>query len=94
VEGRHRPERTCIGCRDTAPKPALVRVVRRPDGEVAVDWTGREPGRGAYVHPGPDCVAKAARRGGLARGLRTSLDPPTTARLVEELVSGVVRESR
>ncbi len=71
--GRHVPERTCIGCRGRAPKANLVRVVRRPDGAVAVDPTSRAPGRGAYVHPDRACLALAVKRGAFARALRRGL---------------------
>ena len=49
---RRLPERSCVACRTTRPKRELVRVVRAPDGSVAVDATGRAPGRGAYLLPG------------------------------------------
>ncbi len=49
MKPRHVPLRTCVVCRDKKPKQALLRVVRRPDGEVEVDVTGRLSGRGAYV---------------------------------------------
>jgi hypothetical protein len=46
----------------------LIRIVRRPDGSVAVDAEGTAPGRGAYVCRDPACLAKARRR--LAGALR------------------------
>ena len=67
---QHEPQRTCVGCRATAAKAALVRIVRTPTGEVRVDPTGREPGRGAYVHRDPACVRRAERSNGFARALR------------------------
>jgi len=61
------PVRTCIGCRAKAPQAELVRLVWDGDG-VVVSRTGK--GRGAWVHPSDECVAKANRRGALARALR------------------------
>lgn len=49
----------------------MVRLVAGPPGTVALDLTGRAPGRGAYLHPEPGCIELARRRGGLARALRT-----------------------
>ncbi len=63
------PVRTCLGCRQRAPRSSLVRVVAR-DGRVAVDAAKRLPGRGAWVHPDPGCVGTAVRRNALGRALR------------------------
>ena len=63
------PVRTCLGCRQRAPRTSLVRVVAR-DGRVAVDTAARLPGRGAWVHPDPGCVANAVRRRAFGRALR------------------------
>lgn len=71
----HAPLRRCIVCRETAPKPELLRIVRRPDGDVVLST--REHGRGAYVHPHPQCLATAsAQPKRLARALRR---PPPAA---------------
>ena len=66
------PERSCVGCRERAPKAELLRVARTPSG-VRADPTATAPGRGAYVHRDPDCVAAALRKGAIARALRTGL---------------------
>jgi predicted RNA-binding protein YlxR (DUF448 family) len=68
------PVRTCVGCRRQAAKSALVRLVWRQT--VVVDPVQREPGRGAYLHPGADCLALAVRRRSLGRALRVGgIDP-------------------
>jgi predicted RNA-binding protein YlxR (DUF448 family) len=63
------PVRTCVGCRERAPKTTLLRVVV-VDGQLVVDPAGRLPGRGAYVHPDPRCVDLAEKRRALPRALR------------------------
>ena len=73
--GKHRPVRTCVACRQEAGKAELIRVVRRPDGSTAIDRTGREPGRGAYLHPSPDCVEVARKRKLLDRALKAPAPP-------------------
>jgi predicted RNA-binding protein YlxR (DUF448 family) len=70
---RHVPMRTCIGCQQEQPKRQLVRVVRSPDGGVAVDPTGKAGGRGAYLCRQPECWTAALRRGALTKALRTTL---------------------
>jgi len=59
-----------VGCRVRAAKIDLLRVVA-VGGTIAVDRRGRLPGRGAYVHPDPACVALAERRRAFPRALRT-----------------------
>jgi uncharacterized protein len=75
-----RPTRTCVGCRGTAAKPALVRVVATPEGGV-VDPSGSAPGRGAYVHRDGTCLDRALTRNTLARALRTDLAEDEVGRL-------------
>ena len=59
---KHIPQRSCIVCRESKDKSELLRVVRRPDGSVVLDDTGREPGRGAYVCKHGDCMATAVKK--------------------------------
>ena len=67
------PVRTCLGCRRRDEQPRLLRVVA--DGtSVLVDPGRRAPGRGAYVHPDPGCVAKAVKRRAFGRALRSPVD--------------------
>ena len=80
---RHVPQRTCIGCKQTAGKRSLVRLVRTPEG-VKVDMTGKMNGRGAYVHADPDCW-RPAIKGSLAHALRTTLNEEERALLMEAL---------
>ena len=62
--------RTCIGCRRTAGKTELVRLVWRQG--VVIDHRQREPGRGAYLHPEAACLTQALRRRAVGRALRVS----------------------
>ena len=59
---KHIPQRSCIVCRESKDKSELTRVVRRPDGAVVIDGTGREAGRGAYVCKHGDCMATAVKK--------------------------------
>ena len=51
----------------------MVRIVRRPDGTVGVDVTGRAAGRGAYLHASEACVETARKRRALDRALAASV---------------------
>ncbi|MFF5992842.1 YlxR family protein [Prauserella flavalba] len=64
-----------MGCRRRALISELLRVVA-VDGALVVDERRRLPGRGAWLHPGPECLSKAERRRAFPRALRVqgSLD--------------------
>jgi len=89
---RTEPERTCVGCRKTASKRDLRRIVRTPQGEVRVDASGTAPGRGAYVHADRGCVKAAIARGALARSFRMGLRAEEAARLGDEIEREIERE--
>ncbi len=57
------PQRTCIGCRQPATKPELIRVVwQHKLSAVTVDSRHSLPGRGAYLHLALPCIEKGQRR--------------------------------
>jgi predicted RNA-binding protein YlxR (DUF448 family) len=70
---RHIPQRTCVACRSERPKRDMVRIVRAPDGAVAVDPTGKRSGRGAYLCLQPPCWQAALKRHALDKALKTEL---------------------
>lgn len=43
------PLRKCVVTNEMRPKQEMVRVVRNKEGEVFVDETGKQNGRGAYL---------------------------------------------
>ncbi|MGY1824414.1 YlxR family protein [Geodermatophilus sp. SYSU D00079] len=65
------PVRTCVGCRKRAPVTDLLRVVAR-NGALVPDPRRRLPGRGASLHPTPECLHAAERRRAFVRALRSS----------------------
>ena len=82
---RHRPVRTCIACRQEAGKAELVRLVRRPDGSIELDLTGRSPGRGAYLHAAAECVEAARKRRAVERALGAPAPPEVWAQVSNSL---------
>ncbi len=68
------PVRTCVGCRATGLRSALLRVVLADDdtGEtvLVVDERRRMPGRGAWLHPVQRCLELAVSRRAFGRALR------------------------
>ena len=82
---RHRPVRTCVACRHEAGKAELVRLVRRPDGSIELDLTGRMPGRGAYLHAAAECLEAARKRRALERALGAPVPPEVWAQVSNSL---------
>lgn len=77
----------CVACRAMQPKKELLRVVRKTDGTVTVDRTGRVNGRGAYLCPNIDCFEKAIKTKAIERALEVRLDDETVARMRGEFSS-------
>jgi len=75
------PIRTCVACRQEAGKAELIRFVRRSDGSVAADRTGRLPGRGAYLHAAAECIETARKKRSLERALRAPVSPEVWSEL-------------
>jgi predicted RNA-binding protein YlxR (DUF448 family) len=82
------PVRTCVGCRKRELAVELLRVVAVSTGNgkyaVTVDAAGSLPGRGAWLHPVPQCAREAIRRRAFARALRIA-GSPDTSEVVEYL---------
>ena len=69
----HQPARTCAVCREIHPKRAMIRVVRSADGTVAVDPTGKAPGRGTYLCDRAACRDPKRLADGIQRALGASV---------------------
>lgn len=79
------PERRCVGCGESFPKKELVRVVRSPEGNVSLDFTGRQNGRGAYLCKKLDCLKKARKQGRLKTNLECEIPDEVMTALEEEI---------
>jgi len=81
TRGRHIPQRTCISCRQSDSKRALIRLVRTAEERVEVDPSGKRPGRGAYLCIRWRCWELALRRQMIGRALRVDLQTEDRAAL-------------
>ncbi len=79
------PMRMCVGCREMKEKRELIRIVRTPEDEVALDTTGKRSGRGAYVCRQAECLRRAIRQKQLERQLEITLTPDITDALTAEM---------
>jgi hypothetical protein len=82
---KHIPVRHCIACRQAKPKLELLRVVRSPDGHVAIDKTGKLNGRGAYLCRSAECLLLAQKKRSLERQLKQTIEPAVYDCLAEQL---------
>lgn len=71
--GKHVPERMCVGCRESYPKPDMIRIVRSPEGAFDLDDTGKKQGRGAYICRKLSCLREAKKKRALDRSFKANV---------------------
>lgn len=67
------PTRSCVVTREKYPKGELIRVVRTPEGNVVIDLTGKQNGRGAYLKKDLAVIEKAEKNKILNKHLETEV---------------------
>ena len=82
------PMRQCTGCREMKPKRELIRVVRSPENEIALDFKGKAQGRGAYVCHSQECLKKAIKSKALEKSLEVSIPEEIYLQLKEQMEVG------
>lgn len=87
------PMRQCVGCREMKAKRELIRVVKSPEGAVSLDFKGKLPGRGAYVCPQKECLARARKSKALERAFELQLPPEVYEALEEQMKEVPASES-
>lgn len=88
IHQRKIPQRQCLGCSEHKPKTELLRVVLSPDGTVSLDFTGKKPGRGAYICREVKCLVKAQKSKRLEKSFGCVIPDEVYARLSAELENG------
>ncbi|MGE4549611.1 MAG: RNase P modulator RnpM [Intestinibacillus sp.] len=88
MQKRKIPMRQCLGCRTMFPKKELIRVVRSPEGDIALDFKGKAPGRGAYVCRSPECLRKAQKSRALERAFGVSVPDEIYDALTAQMEAG------
>ena len=77
--------RKCVGCQEMKSKKEMIRVIRTSEGEFLLDATGRKNGRGAYLCPNSDCLAKAGKNKGLERSFKQAIPKEVYEALEKEM---------
>lgn len=73
MKPRKIPMRMCVVTRESHEKRELIRVVRNKEGEVFVDETGKQNGKGCYLKRDIDVINKAKENKILDRALETTV---------------------
>ena len=79
------PLRQCLGCNEHKPKKELLRVVRSPEGEISLDFTGKKSGRGAYICKNAACLARAQKTKALERAFSVNIEDAVYEMLAKSL---------
>ena len=74
MKERKIPMRTCVVTKEKLPKKELIRIVRNKDGEVSVDETGKQNGKGVYLKRDLEVVNKARSNKALNRYLECEVN--------------------
>jgi predicted RNA-binding protein YlxR (DUF448 family) len=82
---RKMPERQCLGCNEHKPKTELLRVVRSPEGEISLDFTGKKSGRGAYICRDVKCLRRARKSRRIENSLQVSIPEQVYDNMEREL---------
>jgi len=88
VKKKKIPMRRCIVSNEMKPKKEMLRIVKTPEGELAIDPTGKKNGRGAYVSMEPELVEKAQKN----RAFDKQFDMVVEAAFYKELYDYVAHQ--
>jgi len=68
------PLRKCVVTKEMMPKQQLIRVVRNKEGEVFIDETGKQNGRGAYLTKDSSVIETARQKNILSHHLKAKVN--------------------
>ncbi len=91
VRQRHVPLRRCVACGTRFPQRELIRVVKTPQGQVAVDPSYKAAGRGAYMCRLPACWEQVLKKNRLDHALRGRMSPEEQ-HLLQEFAKEMVQQ--
>lgn len=79
------PMRMCLGCNEMKPKKELIRIVKSPEGDISLDFTGKKSGRGAYICRSSECLEKARKGKRLEKSLSCKIENSVYEVMTDEL---------
>lgn len=81
------PMRRCVVSHESLPKKELLRIVRKPDGNVAVDLSGKLNGKGAYLKKDLTILNIAKQKRVLQKALEVEIDEQIFTE-IEKIICG------
>ena len=81
------PMRRCLATNQSFPKKDLLRIVRTPEGEIKVDLTGKQNGKGAYLSRSIEALQIARKKKVFDRALETEI-PEEIYQEIERIING------
>ena len=77
--------RKCTGCKEMKDKRTLVRIVKTKEGNISIDQTTKQDGRGAYVCKGNECIEKARKQKGIERSFKGKIPKDIYDNILKEV---------
>ena len=78
------PQRMCIVCRASKDKKDFIRIVRDSSGNYELDFTGKKPGRGAYICNCEECIKKCIKTKALNRAFKENVSDEVYNAILEQ----------
>ena len=78
------PMRTCIACREEREKREMLRIVKNAEGVIRLDFSGKLPGRGAYICGNAACIARLRKYRLLNKNFSCDVPEEVYLRIEEE----------
>ena len=78
------PMRMCVGCKEMKPKKEFIRIVKKQDGTIVTDLTGKVSGRGAYICKDINCFEACCKAKALNKAFEFQVTQETYDALRED----------
>lgn len=90
-ENAEKPQRSCLGCRESKDNDQLIRYVLSPAGELVPDFDAKLPGRGAYTCIKSSCLAAAVKQRQFSRAFKCEVAVPAPEEMIA-MVTGLLHD--
>lgn len=67
AKSTHIPTRMCIVCMQMKPKNELIRLIKKQNGKIVIDYSQKMGGRGVWVDKSNECISQLKKRKSLER---------------------------
>lgn len=85
IQHKKIPMRKCIITNTILPKRELIRIVINKKGQLLIDKSGKQNGRGAYIQPKIKLIPLLIKNKALERALKTKIPNDFYEQLINEI---------